>query len=85
MTISPLHTHLKHLRFISLLIRLSVYQTQAFLLGTLITFENNFHFNLIVIFMCNKIDLFDATCFIILRLGRKCYLLLKWPAYYSKI
>jgi hypothetical protein len=36
----------------SLLIRLSVYETQASLLGSLITFVNTFHFNLVVMFVC---------------------------------
>jgi len=47
-----LHSKLKCLRFLSLLIRLSVYQTQASLLDVLITFVNTFHFNLVVIFVC---------------------------------
>jgi hypothetical protein len=38
--------------WLSLLIRLSVYQTQASLLGILITFVNNFHFDLAVMFVC---------------------------------
>jgi hypothetical protein len=38
--------------FLSFLIRLSVYQTQASSLGVLITFVNTFHFNLVLMFMC---------------------------------
>jgi len=52
MTNSLLHSQLKHLLFLSLLIRLSVYQTQASSLGVLITFQNAFHFNLVVLFVC---------------------------------
>ncbi len=48
-----LHSQLKRLHFISLLMRLSVYQTQAFLLGILITFVNTLHFNYLCIYSCN--------------------------------
>jgi hypothetical protein len=51
MTTSLLHSQLKRLRFLSVLIRLSVYQTQASLLGVLITFVYTFHFNLVVMFV----------------------------------
>ncbi len=49
---SLLHSQLKHLRFLSLLIRLSAYQTQASLLGIIIIYVNNFHFNLVVMSVC---------------------------------
>jgi hypothetical protein len=52
MPTSLLQSQLKHSRFLSLLIRLSVYQTQVSLLGILITFVNIFHFNLLVMFAC---------------------------------
>ena len=51
MTTSLLHSQLKRSCFLSFLIRLSVYQTQASLLGILITFANNVHFNLVVMFV----------------------------------
>ncbi len=64
-----LHSQLKHLCFLSLLIKLSVYQTQASSLGILITFVKTFSFNLAVRFVCFafvsraiKLDLFEATC-----------------------
>jgi hypothetical protein len=52
MTTSLLHSKLTPLHLLSLLIRLYVYQTQASLLGNLITFVNTFHFNLVVMFVC---------------------------------
>jgi hypothetical protein len=52
MTTSLLHSQLKHLHFLSPLVRLLVLQTQASLLGILIIFVNTFHFNLVVIFVC---------------------------------
>ncbi len=68
MSTSSLHSQLKCSCFLSLFIRFSVYQTQASLLGILITFVNTFHFNLVVMFVCftfcifiNKLDLFKAT------------------------
>jgi hypothetical protein len=45
-------TSLLHSKFLSLLIRLSVYQTQASSLGILITFVNTSHFNLVELFVC---------------------------------
>ncbi len=52
MTTSLLHSQLKRLHFLSLLIRRSVYQTQAFMLSILNTFVHNYHFNLVVMFVC---------------------------------
>jgi hypothetical protein len=69
MTTSLLHSQSKCLRFLSLLIRLSVYQTQASLFGILITFVNTFRFNLVCVFylciLSGKLNLYEATCFII--------------------
>ncbi len=45
MTTTVLDSQLNISRFLSLLIRLSVYQTQASLLGILINFVNDFCFN----------------------------------------
>jgi hypothetical protein len=52
MTTSLLHSQLKRSCFLSLLIRLPVCQTQASILGILITFVNIFHLNLVVMFVC---------------------------------
>jgi hypothetical protein len=52
MPTSVLHSQLNHPCFLSLLIRLFVYETQASLLGVLITFVNTFQFNLVVMFVC---------------------------------
>jgi hypothetical protein len=52
MTTFLLHPQLKRLRFISLLIRLSVCPTKASSLVIFITFVNPFHFNLVVMFVC---------------------------------
>jgi hypothetical protein len=46
-----LHFQLKRSGLLSLLIIFSVYQTQASLLGILITFVYTFHFNLVVMFV----------------------------------
>ncbi len=81
MPTSLLHSQLKHSRFLSLLIRLSVYQTQASLPDILITFVKTFSFNLVVRLVCFafvsrviKLDLLEATCVEIpvnIRLGWK--------------
>jgi hypothetical protein len=52
MTTSLLYSQLKHSCFLSILIRRSVYQTQASLRGFLITFVNTFRFNIVVMFVC---------------------------------
>jgi hypothetical protein len=49
MTTSQLHSQLKCLRFLSLLIRLFAYQTQASSLGVLIAFANTCHFTYLCI------------------------------------
>jgi len=54
--------------YTSLLIRLSVYPTQASLLGLLITFVNDFHFNLVILlvyFEIQSLVINLITCFII--------------------
>jgi hypothetical protein len=73
MTTSIHDYQLKRSRFLSLLMRFSVYQTQDTSLGVSITFVNNFPFNYLcsvcVFYFCifrNKLDFFEATCFIIL-------------------
>ncbi len=52
MTTSLLHSQLKRAHVSLLLVRLSVYQTQASLLRILITFVNTFCFNQVVMFVC---------------------------------
>ncbi len=74
MTTSLLHSQLMRSHFLSPLIRLSVYENQVYLLGILITFVNIFYFNLVLTIVllyfcifCTKLNLFEATCFIILQ------------------
>ncbi len=52
MTTPLLHSQLMRSLFLSPLISLSVYETQASLLGILITFVNIFHFYLVVMLVC---------------------------------
>ncbi len=74
MTTSLLYSQLKHFHFHSLLIRLSVYQTQVYSLGTLITFVNTFFkfsYNVCIFLFCifsNKLDHIEAIRFITLTL-----------------
>jgi hypothetical protein len=58
------------IKAIALALVLTFNYIQASLLGILITFVNNFHFNLVVMFVCvvkinfsNKIDLFYHTLY----------------------
>jgi hypothetical protein len=52
MPVSLLHFQLNRSGLLSLLIRLSVYQTQTYLFRILITFVNTFCFDLVVMFLC---------------------------------
>jgi hypothetical protein len=73
MTTSLPHSQLKYSGFLSFLIILSVYQTQASSLSMLITFVNTFHFNLVVMFVC-----FTCVSLVINLIYSKQLVLLIW-------